>query len=77
MTPHSLDSIIWSEQITELREIFYLPDYQFSIKGCNCGVTRQTRHRGHAVGDGVCSPLPSPGATLSPNPHVFTNLEAP
>lgn len=77
MTPHSLDSINWSEHLTELRETFYLADYQFSIKGCNCGVARQTRRRGHAVGDGVPSPLPSLGAPLSPNPHVFTNLEAP
>ena len=44
----SLSSINLLEQLIELREIFYLLDYQFIIKGYNPGRPRWKRCRGHA-----------------------------
>ena len=51
MTP-SLGSINLLEPLTELRETFYLLDYQFIIKGYNSGTARWKRCTGPGMGKG-------------------------
>ena len=50
-------------------------DYQFIIKGYNSGTTRWKRCVGQGMRKGLRASMPSPGVSLSPNFHVFTNLE--
>ena len=88
MTP-ALGWINVLEQLTELREIFYLLDYQSIIKRYNSGRARWKRCIGHGerkekeaiknkkdMEKGHRTSTLSPGAPLSPNLHIFTNLEA-
>ena len=63
----SLGSINLLEQLTELRETFYLLDYQFIIKGCNSGTARWKRAR-HRARHGE-------RAQSSRHQHKFTSLE--
>ena len=59
------------ERLTELRETFYLPDHQFTIRGYNSGTARQKGCTGQGVGKGHALQ----GATL-PIFHVITDLDA-
>ena len=59
------------EQLTELRETFYLLDHQFIIQGYNSGTARQKIQMGQSMK--VCGDsMPYP---LLLEPHVFTNPE--
>ena len=75
MTP-SLGSINFLEQLTGLRETFYLLDYQFILKGFKSGKARGKRciEQGGEKGGGAS--MPSLGSPLSRHLHVDTNLEA-
>ena len=57
--------------LTELRETFYLLEYQCIIKGCHSGTARWKTCIGQGMGKGHAFPK-----GISPNLHVFTNLEA-
>ena len=62
--------------LTELRETFYLLDYQFIVKGYNSGLARWQRYIDKvwrkATKTSCFVQVP-----LSPDLHVFTNPEAP
>ena len=75
-TTPSLGSINLLEQLTELRETFYLLDYWFIIKGYNSGTARLKRCIGQSKGKGLGVSTPSPSLLLPPNLHVFTYPEA-
>ena len=65
-------------RLPELRETFYLLDYQFIIKGYNSGTARWKRCTGRGVGrrHGVSMPSLS-WVPLSPNLQVISHPEAP
>lgn len=80
-TTLSLESMNLLEQLTELRETFYLLYYRFIINGYNAGTARWERGIGQDMGKGMELPgscqaaiLPasmcSPTQTLS-EPHPF------
>lgn len=73
---HSLDSIDLLKGLPELREIFYLGDYQFSMKGYNSGIARWKQTIGKSKGMGHKASVPSPGTPPFPNFLVFISLEA-
>ena len=71
MTP-SLGSINLLEWLTELREAFYLVDYQFILKGYNSGMARWKRCIGQGIRKGHRALMLSEQTTthpLSPNVH--------
>ena len=74
----SLGSINLLEWLTELRETFYLLDYQFILKGYNSGTARCKRYTGQRMGKGRRASMPpppvstwSPTRKLSKNPASF------
>ena len=75
MTP-SLGLFNLLEQLTELRETFYLLDYWLIIKGYNSGTARWKRCVGQGMWEGARSFCALSECMPSPNLHVFTNLEA-
>ena len=72
----SLDLINLLEQLTELRETFCILDYQFIIKGYNLETARWKRCIGQGMEKGHRASMSFHSMPLSPNLHVFTNLEA-
>ena len=86
MTP-ALDCINVLEQLTELKEIFYLLDYQFTIKRCNSGRARwkrsirQNREKGaqnsYSLQEGLSlqiSTSANPKALRTPTSWIFTKV---
>ena len=71
-----LGSINLLQQLTELRETFYLLDHQFIIKEDNPGTVRQRSYIGQGIGKQHRTSMSSSGAPFSPNLHVSTNPEA-
>ena len=57
-------------------ETFYLVDHTFTIQGSNSGMARWKRCIGQVMGKKSGASMPPLRAQLSPNLHVFTNLEA-
>ena len=76
MTP-SLGSINFLEQLTELRETFYLLRSLVYYKRYNTGTARWKRCIEQVTGKGCRTSMPSPGAPLSPDLYMFINPEAP
>ena len=60
----SLSSVNFLEQLTELRETCYLPDYWFTMKAYNSGIAIWKRCRGQHVGKGLWARL-SPSTVLN------------
>ena len=71
----SLGLINLLEQFIELKETFYLLDYQFTIKEYNLGTARWKRCTEQGMGKGHRASMPSLGVSLSPHLHVFTTPE--
>ena len=69
----SLGSIAFPEQLTEIRETFYLLDHQFIIKGYNSETARSKKCTGQVMWKGCGASLPSPRTRLSQQLHVLTN----
>ena len=74
-TTLTLGSVDLLEQLTELREIFYLVDYQFIIKEYDSGIARWMRCIGQGMQKGCGASMLSPSMVLFPDLHMFTNLE--
>lgn len=53
------------ERLTGLKEIFYLLDHQFILKGYNSGTVRWRRYIGQSMGTELEAALSSPGAAPS------------
>lgn len=76
MTP-SLGSIYFLEQLTELKETFYILNYPFIRKGYNSGTARWKRCVGQGTGRGVelpwhSSQIPTSSPTQKPpNPLLL------
>ena len=64
------------EWLTESREMFYLLDYCFIIKGYNSGMDRWKRCKGNGMGKGHEASMSSQSMPLSLNLHVFNNPKA-
>ena len=75
MTPY-LVSINLLEQLTELRELLYLLNYQFIIKGDNSETARWKRSIGQDMGKVHGVSMPSPREPFSLHLHIFTNPES-
>ena len=71
-----LGSITFLEQLTEIRETFYLLDHWFIMKGYNSETARSKKFTGHGVWQGHGVSLPSPRTQLSQCLHVFTSPAA-
>ena len=67
MAPSS-DSINLLEWLRELREVFYLPDYQLIIKGYHS--EQADGCTGWDMGKGLQASVPHPGTTLPKSPRV-------
>ena len=63
------------EKLTELRETFYLLEHQFITKEYNSGTTRWRRCIRKGIGKKHRVSMFSWNTPLSPNFHVFTNVE--
>ena len=63
VTP-SLSLINLQKQLTELREILYLLDYWFILKGYNSETTRWKRCMGQGIGKGHRASMPPSGTPL-------------
>lgn len=70
----SLGSIYLLEQLTKLREMFYLLDDQFIIRGYNSRTARKKEMHEAQRCMRYRASMPSPRIPLSPNLRVFTNL---
>lgn len=64
--PTSLSLVLVNllEQLTELRETFYLLDNQFITKACNSGIARWKRCIGQSLRKGCRASIPSSGISL-------------
>ena len=78
ITPSSslINLLKWlTQKNTELRETFYLLDYQLIIKGHNSRRARWKRYTGQGTGKGHEIHMPSPGTPFSSPLHMFTSPE--
>ncbi|KAF0875920.1 FHR5 protein, partial [Crocuta crocuta] len=71
LQPPSLGLINLLEQLTELRETFYLLDYGFIIKGYNSGTARWKRCIGQGMGKGHRTSMPFPATTFPTSPCIY------
>ena len=69
---HPLSCLEWS---MKLQVILYLVDYWFIIIGYNSGIARWKRCIEQEIGKRHGAFVPSQILSLSPNVHVFSNLE--
>ena len=76
--PHNplFSSLNLLEYPTEIKEAFYLLDYQFIIKEYNSGTAKWKRCIGQGMGIGPGASKSSSGTQIFQNLHVFSNPEA-